>query len=112
MFDFDFVLLTGFLIAVMIPVYVLILKKLRPRSMPTNKNVANGSKESETKRRKKDIIIEEKMPETIQSKRVQANKSDATCFHSFGYLRTLPRNASLPDECLGCPKIMECLTHD
>jgi len=30
------------------------------------------------------------------------------CQHQFGYLRTLPRNASLPDECLRCHKILDC----
>ena len=30
------------------------------------------------------------------------------CSHHFGYLRTFPINASLPEECLSCDKIMEC----
>lgn len=30
------------------------------------------------------------------------------CKHKFGYLRTLPRNASIPDECLSCGRIVEC----
>jgi hypothetical protein len=31
------------------------------------------------------------------------------CLHQFGYLRTLPKNAPIPDECFGCQKIVECL---
>lgn len=31
------------------------------------------------------------------------------CPHKFGYLRTLPKNTPIPDECFGCPKILECL---
>lgn len=30
------------------------------------------------------------------------------CKHRLGYLRTLPKNASIPDECLGCDRIIEC----
>jgi len=31
------------------------------------------------------------------------------CPHKFKYLRTLPKNSPIPDECFGCPKILECL---
>ena len=31
------------------------------------------------------------------------------CQHYFGYLKKLPKNASIPDECLTCPKITQCL---
>jgi hypothetical protein len=30
------------------------------------------------------------------------------CNHQLGYLRTVPINTSLPEECLGCAKIIEC----
>ena len=32
------------------------------------------------------------------------------CVYDFGYLRrSLPKNTSVPDECFGCPKAMQCL---
>lgn len=31
------------------------------------------------------------------------------CQHKFGYLRTLPKSTPIPDECFGCPEILECL---
>jgi len=31
------------------------------------------------------------------------------CPHKFGYLKNLPRNTPIPDECFGCPKVVECL---
>jgi len=37
------------------------------------------------------------------------SSSKRDCLHQFGYLRTLPKNAPIPDECFGCPKIVECL---
>jgi len=30
------------------------------------------------------------------------------CKYRLGYLRTLPKDASIPDECLSCDKIIEC----
>jgi len=37
-------------------------------------------------------------------------KTEATqeCKYRLGYLRTLPRDASIPDECLSCDRIIEC----
>ena len=31
------------------------------------------------------------------------------CPHYIGYLKALPENASLPEGCLTCPKVMLCL---
>jgi len=30
------------------------------------------------------------------------------CKHRFGYLRTLPKDASIPDECYSCDRIIDC----
>jgi len=30
------------------------------------------------------------------------------CSHHFGYLKTLPKGASLPDDCLTCPELLRC----
>jgi len=37
-------------------------------------------------------------------------KTEATheCKYRLGYLRTLPKDASIPDECLSCDKIIDC----
>jgi len=32
-----------------------------------------------------------------------------SCKHKFGHLKTLPKNTPIPDECFGCPQILECL---
>jgi DNA-directed RNA polymerase subunit RPC12/RpoP len=34
--------------------------------------------------------------------------SPAKCAHYFGFLNSLPKDASLPDECLVCPKVLQC----
>lgn len=52
-------------------------------------------------------IREEKVHEGRIEK---GSKKETTpeCKHRLGYLRTLPKNASIPDECLGCDRIIEC----
>ena len=47
----------------------------------------------------------------IQERIIQGNPKTENipeCNHQFGYLRTLPKNASIPDECLSCNRIVEC----
>jgi hypothetical protein len=34
-----------------------------------------------------------------------------SCLHYFGYLRFVPRNKSIPEECLACQKAIECSKH-
>jgi len=48
------------------------------------------------------------------SKGRQGGKSVATavainCSHEFGYLRSRPKDSAIPDECLTCPKILQCM---
>ena len=33
---------------------------------------------------------------------------EADCKHEFGYLKTLPKNAPIPKDCLSCRRIIEC----
>jgi len=66
--------------------------------------------------------LESKAPTVSQSKEVlpkpekivppkaaTSSPSRRDCLHQFGYLRTLPKNAPIPDECLGCQRVVECL---
>ena len=46
---------------------------------------------------------------TVVERREQREKTDVwKCPHSFGYLENLPKDASIPNECLTCPRVMEC----
>ncbi len=57
--------------------------------------------EKEKHKEKKERIRKGKLRDQVSS--------SSTCPHEFGYLGTLPKSASIPDECLGCPEIIECL---
>lgn len=49
--------------------------------------------------------------ERVHEGRIEKGSKKETspeCKHRLGYLRTLPKNASIPDECLGCDRIIEC----
>jgi len=41
-----------------------------------------------------------------------SHESPRKCSHFFGYVRTLPKNTPIPDECLWCPSIVDCLTKE
>jgi hypothetical protein len=47
-------------------------------------------------------IPERIIQETLEKEAVQE------CKYRFGYLRTLPKDASIPDECFSCDKIIDC----
>lgn len=42
--------------------------------------------------------------------RAENRSSNSDCVHHFGYLRELPKSTSIPSECLGCHRVVECLT--
>ena len=52
-----------------------------------------------------EAAIPEKEIERLTSK---PEIGSAECPYGFGYLGKLDKGASIPDECLGCSRIMEC----
>jgi len=52
-----------------------------------------------------EVSKEEKLP-TTPSTSIEARPQE--CPHYFGYLKTAPKNAAMPEPCFCCPKIMEC----
>ena len=55
-----------------------------------------------------EAMIREEETERTVSSQLRSQIGSATCSFGFGYLRKLDKQASIPDECLGCPRIMEC----
>ncbi len=62
---------------------------------------------------RKDAPPPQKSPEHAK-KSVEKGSSEnlKKCSHFFGYVRTLPKNTPIPDECLWCPSIVDCLTQE
>ncbi len=44
-----------------------------------------------------------------KAKSQKRNEENAICKHFVGYLKTRPKDMSIPDECLTCDKMIECL---
>ena len=53
--------------------------------------------------------------ETTETSPINPKQSEATldsstgCQHSLGFLKKRPKNMAIPDECLTCGKMVECL---
>ncbi|NIO36296.1 hypothetical protein GTO27_01175 [Candidatus Bathyarchaeota archaeon] len=103
MFPLDPNLVIGILIATVIVAYVTILKKLRPSSYPADMKTKKDTSLQEG-------LVKKKKEPSKDTKTSKPKKPSSACLHEFGYLGTLPKNASIPDECLGCPEIVKCLT--
>jgi hypothetical protein len=55
---------------------------------------------------------EEEKASTVVVRKSGKSYSDKTgCEHFFGYLKKRPKNTPIPDECLTCSKMVECLTY-
>jgi len=55
---------------------------------------------------------QQKPPESPKKTEAKGSvESQRKCSHFFGYVKTLPKNTPIPDECLWCPSIVDCLSH-
>ena len=60
----------------------------------------------------KDKEAKKTRPLTKETKKAVAKIEEGIpCNHSLGYLKKRPKNTPIPEECLTCNKMIECLTH-
>jgi len=126
---------TGLLIIVVILVlfYLIVLMKLKPstdgeKTPRTNSLKQNIHKSFSTERRSNPVIPNENREEPVELfKTVERPESAPTvsadakkpapprnyqssgCPHHFGHLKEHPKHTPIPNECLTCTRIMECL---
>ena len=74
----------------------------QPEVNQTGVNALNGNLEGTEKKNNKD-------KELKKSFFLFGERDFEGCPHKFGYLKSLRKNAPIPDECFGCPQILECL---
>ncbi len=56
-----------------------------------------------------DIIVEKtKIVEVKPTEYPKVFDSPAKCAHYFGFLNAIPKEMPIPDECLICPKVLQC----
>lgn len=73
----------------------------QPEVNQTGVNALNGDVEVTEKKNNKD--------ELKKSFFLFGERDFEGCSHKFGYLKSLRKNAPIPDECFGCPQILEWL---
>ena len=68
------------------------------------------SKVSSFERRERAETDEAKEDTSLMSVEVKnAMVEEIDCAHHLGYLKSRPKNTSIPEECLTCSKIIECM---
>jgi hypothetical protein len=126
---------TGLLIIVVILVlfYLVVLIKLKPstegeKTLRTKSLKQNIHESFSTELRSNPVVHHENReepeervkaienPESAPTVSVDAkkpasprNNNSSGCPHHFGYLKEHPKNTPIPNECLTCTRIMECL---
>ena len=120
-------------IVILILLYLIVLIKLKPstvgeKTLKTKSLKQNIPKFSSTERQNNPVIHPEKQkehtekaeaierPKSVPTVSVETEKTENSrdaktsgCPHHFGYLNEHPKNTPIPNECLTCTKIMECL---
>jgi len=61
--------------------------------------------------RKNKTVIRKPEKENLESAKDTENKENVTsgCSHSYGYLAVRPKNSAIPQECLCCLQVIDCL---
>lgn len=55
---------------------------------------------------------DEEEDEKIQEFKVEDKSEDTVaCAHHIGYLKRRPKNTPIPEECLTCVKMIDCMSH-
>ena len=63
-------------------------------------------KHQQKREEKKEVLMPIEETKNISAPREREN---ADCMHFLGYLKTRSKDMSIPDECLTCDKMIECL---
>jgi len=89
---------------------VLYLTKLSSRP-PTERRLLVEKERLPEKPVREPTMAEEEEEKTMPTE-IRPQTGSVSCPYTFGYLRKLGKEASIPDGCLGCSRIMECYSAD
>jgi len=74
-----------------------------PRCLSKVSNIQSYNKEKNVE----SSILAKNVKKTIEAK----HEKSITCKHFLGYLKKRSKGMPIPDECLTCDKMIECLVH-
>jgi len=59
---------------------------------------------------KVDVVVEGRGLDSVslETSGNPVEKTPSECSFQFGYLKTLPKDAIIPDGCLTCPRLLQC----
>jgi len=99
-------------IVLMIAIVVLLALYLTKSSTEPRDELERPIKEEKTLE-KPTVSVETKKSSEEALLTTDVGTNDSTkCTHQFGYLKTLPKDAPIPDECFTCPKYIRCALED
>lgn len=74
-----------------------------PRCMAKVKDIKTSERSKE----------EKSLTSMVKPRKLSAKSENVTkCEHFFGYLKKRPKETPIPEECLTCGRMFECLFHD
>jgi hypothetical protein len=109
MVSFEFSLVD---IVLMIAIIVLLALYLTKSSTEPRAELERPVKEEKTLEKPTVPVETQKSPEEALLTTSVETEDSAKCTHQFGYLKKLPKDASIPDECFTCPKYIRCALED
>ena len=85
--------------------------QLRTENLPVITENSELETSDEAKIPKKQTAPKSTSKPKVKTKKYEETifKTPQTCSHFFGYVRTVPKDLPVPDECLQCPKLVECV---
>jgi len=87
-----------------------LLKKVKALIPSSNLFQKEKMKKTEEPQAEPSVKEEKAMQEEPKTKQSAEKKEGSSgCSHTFGYLATRPPDTPIPQECLICPKIVECM---
>jgi Ca2+/Na+ antiporter len=99
-------------IVLMIAIVVLLALYLTKSSTEPRAELEHPISEEKTLE-KPTVSVETKKSSEEASPTTSVETENSTkCNYHFGYLKTLPKDASIPDECFTCPKYIRCAFED
>ena len=103
MLSFDLSVIDIVLVIALGVVIVLLVSQKQVQPRKKSESPIKGHKEPLEKPK----ILSKTAQEQISA--TQPPTDSEECLHHFGYLKNLPKNTPVPDECYGCLKMMRCL---
>jgi hypothetical protein len=96
------------LILALAVIVLLVLYITRSSAKPPAEKKILLEKESPPEKLEEEAAIPEEERKKLVSPQLQPQTGSASCPFGFGYLRKLDKEASIPDGCLSCSRIVEC----